>query len=101
MIAADVEQAKRELARKYASLPPRSRELVRVACERPELSLVNVAVTQGISISNLRKRMQAAYEALGVDGRVELVARLGPVLAEAYAPVRPEEDFDENEEDED
>src|SRR5688572_4018795 len=71
---------------RYIALPPTTRRVLIAACERPELALTDIAALCGISISNLRKRMAAAYQELEVEGRVHMVAVLGPILAQAYAP---------------
>lgn len=77
-----MKEEKEELSFKLYGLPPRSLELVDVACRRPDLALTKVAKVCGISVGNLRKRIRAAYARLGVSGRVELVAKYGGILAE-------------------
>lgn len=86
-----VDESSLALLKAYASLPPKTRLIVRMACERPELSLVDIGRLCGIKESNLRGRMHDAYRFLQLEGRVDVVARLGPLLAAAYTqPVSAE-----------
>lgn len=72
-----------DLLARYAKLPPRTREIIRVATSRPELRLTDVATVIGMATSTLRFRLRVAYRKLDVEGRVELQARLGPLLEDA------------------
>lgn len=69
-----------DLLAKYNSLPPRTKEIIRAAIARPDLHLTDVATTIGMAISTLRFRLRRAYRELCVEGRVELHARLAPLL---------------------
>ncbi|MEQ1734985.1 MAG: hypothetical protein ABL886_00980 [Rhodoglobus sp.] len=69
-----------ELLRRFEKLAPRSKELVLKAIERPELRLTDVAVLIGMGQGTMRDRIKKVYAGLDCDGRVDLHARLAPLL---------------------
>lgn len=69
-----------DLLAKYKNLPPRTRQLVETALSRPDLPLTDVAYLIGMAVNTMRPRMHGAYRALGCVGRVDLHARLAPLL---------------------
>lgn len=74
-----------ELLRQYGKLPPKTRLILAVSCARPELSLKDVAAQVGSAVSTLRSRLKVAYRQLECEGRVDLQARLGPLLERLHA----------------
>lgn len=69
-----------DLLAKYNNLPPRTKEIIRMAISRPDLPLADVAYLIRMAIGTMRPRLHSAYRALGCSGRVELHARLAPLL---------------------